>query len=227
MDERGRAVMGERGAAFFDMDMTLLGVNSAKLWAMYLWRTGEMGAWDMARSMVWLARYKLAIVDMARVSEEAVGQLAGRPEARMQEQVRGWYEAEVRQHLLPTVVARLKEHQVRGEETVLLTASSPYITSLVAEELGMTDFICTRFEVADGLFTGRLDGPMCYGEGKVVLARRWAQARGVALERSSFYSDSYTDLPMLQAVGQPVAVNPDPRLARHARRSGWPVMSVA
>jgi HAD superfamily hydrolase (TIGR01490 family) len=217
----------EPGAAFFDMDRTLLGVNSAKLWAMYLWRSGEMGTWDMARSMVWLARYKLALVDMTRVSAEAVGQLAGQEEARMRAQVHGWYEAEVRRHLLPAVVARLREHQARGEETVLLTASSPYISEQVAEELGMTDYICTRFEVRDGLFTGRLDGPLCYGAGKVELAQRWADARGISLARSSFYSDSYTDMPMLEAVGSPVAVNPDPRLARHAQRSGWPMIVVA
>jgi HAD superfamily hydrolase (TIGR01490 family) len=110
---------------------------------------------------------------------------------------------------------------------VLLTASSPYISEQVAEELGMTDYICTRFEVDGGVFTGRLDGPLCYGEGKVVLASRWAEERGVSLASCSFYSDSYTDLPMLEAVGSPVAVNPDLRLARHAQRARWPVIVAA
>jgi HAD superfamily hydrolase (TIGR01490 family) len=218
--------MAERGAAFFDMDGTLLKVNTAQEWIKHQWRLGELGTWDFVRSMGWAARYKLAMVDMARVSEEAVGQLAGQEEEALRAQMAAWYVESVRAHLMAPVVERVRAHEARGEQVVVLTASSPYITAPLAEDLGGVEYLCTRFEVREGRFTGRLDGELCYGEGKVVHARRWAEARGVSLERSTFYTDSYTDLPMLEAVGTPVVVNPDPRLWRMARRRGWAQLLV-
>ena len=97
----------------------------------------------------------------------------------------------------------------------------------LSEELGLDDYICTRFEVdAGGCLTGELVRPLCYGAGKVTLAQRWADERGLSLDHAYFYTDSYTDLPMLQRVGRPVVVNPDPRLKRHARRHGIPTLSI-
>jgi HAD superfamily hydrolase (TIGR01490 family) len=215
------------GAAFFDMDKTLLGVNSAKLWALYQWRRGRMGSWDLGRSMWWLARYKLSLVDIEHVSRQAVGQLEGQAEASMREEIERWYHEEVRQHLLDPVVARVKAHRQQGEPVVLLTASSVYLSELVAAEVGLDDVLCTRFEVVDGRFTGRIAGELCYGAGKVVMAREWLKRRELSLQASSFYSDSLTDLPMLEVVGRPVVVNPDPRLARLASRRGWPQIKVA
>ncbi len=226
-DEIARAPIQREGGiiAFFDMDLTLIGVNSAQLWAMHLWRTGGLSTSQLMRSFGWLARYKMALIDIEQVTSMASRHVAGQPEGLMIRQMRRWYEAEVRQHILPHMAAQVKSHQARGHHTVLLTASSPYLSAPLSEELALDDYICTRFEVdAGGCLTGELVRPLCYGQGKVTLAQRWAKERGLSLELAYFYTDSYTDLPMLQRVGRPVVVNPDPRLKRHARRHGIPTL---
>jgi phosphoserine phosphatase len=90
-------------------------------------------------------------------------------------------------------------------------------------QAGGDHYICTRFEVVDGIFTGRPVEPICYGPGKLHWARIYARERDLDLSTSYFYTDSYTDLAMLQAVACPVAVNPDARLRRHAQKQGWPI----
>ena len=107
---------------------------------------------------------------------------------------------------------------------MLLSSSSCYLGQAVSRELAFDDYVCNRFEVDDaGRYTGRLFEPLCFGPSKVVLAERYVREHGVGLDACTFYSDSHSDLPMLEAVGHPVVVDPDPRLRRHARQRGWPV----
>ena len=100
-----------------------------------------------------------------------------------------------------------------------------YVTRPIAETLGLDEVLSTQFEVADGAFTGRLLGPACFGKGKVHWAEDLVSRRPVDLDSSFFYTDSYSDLPMLERVGHGVVVNPDPRLKRTAKRRGWPVQN--
>ncbi len=101
---------------------------------------------------------------------------------------------------------------------------SLYLSELVAEELGLDDVLCNRFEVDDsGAHTGRPVGTLCFGAGKLGYAEAYARDRGVSLADCWFYTDSFSDLPVLERVGHPVVVNPDPRLRREAERRGWPV----
>lgn len=112
-------------------------------------------------------------------------------------------------------------HRERGDRLVLLTSSSPYLSRHVQAELDLDDFICTRFEVINGVHTGKPERPMAFGPGKVTLARAMADREGVDLADCHFYSDSMSDLPMLEAVGHPVVVHPDHKLNRLAKRRGW------
>lgn len=211
-------------AAFFDLDETLIGVNSANLWVKYMWETGQLGTLDLVRSLTWMLRYKLALIDMEKVVEKLTRRLEGRDEASMEADVREWFHRDVKQHFIPEMLERVDEHRAEGHQLVLLTASSPYVSRAAVEYAELDDYLCTRFEVDDGVFTGQLEHPMCYGPGKVELAKAWAREHHVDLSKSYFYTDSYTDLPMLGEVGHPIAVNPDPRLSRHAEREGFPAM---
>ncbi len=105
-----------------------------------------------------------------------------------------------------------------------MSAAPQEIVEPLAHALGMTGGIGTRSEVDDGLYTGELEGPFCYGPGKVEAMQEVASWNGYDLGQSYAYSDSASDLPMLDAVGHPVAVNPDSKLERHARRNGWPIV---
>jgi HAD superfamily hydrolase (TIGR01490 family) len=125
----------------------------------------------------------------------------------------------------PEMLATVHEHQDAGRPTFIVTASGVEMAELLAKALLMDGAIGTRYEIGpDGAFTGRLDGPFVYGEGKVREMERFSADHDLDLGESWAYSDSVSDLPMLRAVGNPVAVNPDEPLAKIARAEGWPVI---
>lgn len=199
------------------MDKTLLSVNSARLWVEHMWQEGELSKRDLVRSAVGLLKYRLALIDMEKVALDGARRLAGTPEEVLGARIRAWYEAEIRPTIRPSMREVVERHREAGDELVLLTASSPYVALPLAEDLEMPHTLSTRFGVVDGRFTGELEC-LCYGAGKVELSEVWAEENDVDLSASWFYSDSYTDLPMLERVGHPVVVHPDPRLGRWARQ---------
>ncbi len=214
-------------AAFFDLDLTLLRVNSATLWLKFMWRRGDIGVLQAIRTAGWLAQYRMATLDVSDIARKFMRDVAGDSEQVTQDLVADWYHAEVREHFYEEARALVEDHRRRGHSLVLLTGSSPYLSTMVQEELALDDFLCTRAHVVDGVFTGDPVEPVCFGEGKVHWATQWAEAHDVDLKSSWFYSDSYTDVPFLKVVGHPVAVNPDPRLRRYALRHKIDILDFA
>jgi HAD superfamily hydrolase (TIGR01490 family) len=212
-------------AAFFDMDRTLLAVNSGTLWLRHLWRRGEISVGQLAQAIVWLLQYYVALVDIGEVTTRLGAMMIGASEEELRERCDRWFKEEVARFVAPAGVAAVERHRREGHLLAILSGSSPYASQPLARLLGIPHVLCTRLEVEDGVFTGRMIEPVCYGAGKVTLAEEFAREHDVDLAESWFYSDSYSDLPMLARVGHPVAVNPDPRLSRHARRMGWPTYS--
>jgi HAD superfamily hydrolase (TIGR01490 family) len=210
-------------AAFFDMDKTVLEVDSGMLWMRFLRRRGEISRLALARAAGWALSYKLALLDMATLSRRLIADLAGDDEQEMIDKCLVFFEAHVASRVAPKAREAIEDHRSRGEQVVLLTASTPYVAKPLAEALKLDGVICSRLEVSQGKFTGKIVEPLCFGHGKISWAERFAGERAIDLGASTFYTDSYNDLPMLERVGRPVAVNPDPRLARHARRRGWPI----
>ena len=209
-------------AAFFDMDRTVLTIDSAMSWMRFLRRRGEVTRAELARVLWWSALYKLAILDLETVAVRLVAEMKGDSEAEMLEKCEIWHREHVDGTVAPAARRAIERHRERGDEIVLLTSSTQYATLPVAQHLGIEHVLCSRLEVEDGLFTGKL-ATICYGGHKVTHAEALAAERGIDLDHSWFYSDSYTDLPMLERVGRAVVVNPDGRLHRHARRHAWPV----
>lgn len=116
----------------------------------------------------------------------------------------------------------MERHRAKGDLLVLLTASSSYLAELAVRDLKLDAALANRFEVdAHGLHTGRSLGALCFGVGKLTHARTFADAHQVALKDCTFYTDSFSDVPVLEAVGTPVMIAPDPMLRRLARRRGW------
>lgn len=210
-------------AAFFDVDHTLLDVNSGRLWVEHLRRTGQMPLARLLRSVVWLVRYRLALLDLEAVTAAASRDWAGARVAAIEAEVRAWFEAEIVRHICPEGLRRIAQHRAEGHLVALLTSGTRFSAEPLAERLGVEHVLCTRLEEEGGVFTGRHVAPACGGPGKVVHAERFAAEQGVDLSRSYFYTDSLSDLPMLQRVGKPCAINPDPRLRRRARALGWPI----
>lgn len=212
-------------AAFFDMDRTVLRVNSGTHWMRYLRRRGEISRWQFVRAVGWALKYKLAVLDIETLSRRLVMTLCGEDEDEMRQKCRHWFAEEIVHTIAAPAREAIRAHRQRGDRLALLTAATPYIADLVAEALELEGVLCSRLEVERGKFTGRIVEPLCFGDGKVELAQAWAQERGLDLGAATFYTDSYNDLPMLNRVGVPVAVNPDPRLRRVALQRGWAIQN--
>jgi len=211
-------------AAFFDLDGTLLTVNSANLWVRRELRLGRIRYWQFLRAALWLGGYRLGVLDMESALTAALGQLRGVEEEPIRLETQLWWREEVRPFIAPGSRAVLELHRKRGDLLVLLTSSSRYAAEMAAAEFGLDHTLFQGYQVVDGRFTGAPLHPLCYGPGKVEIAEAWARTAQVDLARSAFYSDSFTDLPMLERVGEPHPVHPDPRLRRVARRRGWPAL---
>jgi HAD superfamily hydrolase (TIGR01490 family) len=211
-------------AAFFDLDRTLLAVNSGRLWVESERRSGRISREQLGWAMLYLAGYKLGLVDMERAMEQAVRTLTGMAEGTLRSRTHAWYDAHVKHHAAPGAFRAIARHRERAHALVLLTSSSVYESERALEHFGLDVALCTRFQVRDGLFTGSLERPLCYGPGKVELAEAHARAHGIDLDESYFYTDSITDRPMLERVGHPRVVHPDPRLRLLSLKRGWPVL---
>jgi len=209
-----------RPAAFFDMDHTVLRKDTGTSWMRFLRRRGELSRAGMARALWWSVLYKAAVLDMEALATKLTAGLAGEDEAEMVAKCEVWYASDVAPMVTRAARHAIDVHRRAGDVVVLATGATQYAAEAVAAGLGIEHTLCSRLEVEAGRFTGRL-AAMCFGTHKVAVAERFAAAEGVDLDRSTFYSDSYNDLPMLERVGTAVAVNPDVRLFREARRRAW------
>ncbi|MFZ5469494.1 MAG: HAD family hydrolase [Myxococcota bacterium] len=211
--------------AFFDFDKTLVEANTAAMWVRREVVQGHVSRLHALRASVWMAKYHLGFVQFEDALVDALSTLRGSSSQALAERTKDFYEREVRHLYRPRALEALSTHRSAGDLLVLLTTSPHYLASLVAEELELDGYLSTRLEVGDdGLHTGRPVGRVCFGRGKLTHASAYAGERGVRLYSCSFYTDSYSDLPVMEQVGNPVAVNPDLRLRRHAARRGWRIV---
>ncbi len=211
--------------AFVDLDRTLLSVNSGTLWVKREMRDGHLGLVDGLRALAWITRYGLGWVTADDAVRAAVASLAGTPRAPLEARTDVFFHEEVLPRVRPGARAALGAYAARGERVVLLTSSSNYLAARTAAALGLDGFLCTTLEVdAEDRHTGRIVGAPCFGVGKITHAEAWCAAHGERLADASFYTDSFSDLPVLERVAAPRIVDPDRRLARVARRRGWPVV---
>lgn len=211
-------------AALFDMDYTLLTQSSGRLYLQYLRRHHLLSRTQLARLGLWVVLYKLSMMDYPHMMARLMTMVAGGREEESIAQARDWFGEMVIAHIAERGREKVEAHRQQGHTVAIVTASTPYIAQTLTDYLGLGDnYLCTYLEVQAGRFTGRLIEPPCYGPGKVVLARRFAEERGLDLSQSFFYSDGYSDHYLLEAVGHPVVVNPEPKLRRLAQKRGWPI----
>jgi HAD superfamily hydrolase (TIGR01490 family) len=210
--------------AFFDLDRTILSVNSGSLWIRRELRLGNITRAQALKAALWATLYNVGFVRLDVFLERAVASLRGVRQVDIAQRNRDFWREEVVHTIRPGAAAAIEAHRGSGDALVLLTSSSTYLSELVAQHLGFDEILCNLFEVDADVFTGRLYGDLCYGRGKVARAVACSERRGVPLEKCTFYSDSYSDMPMLLSVGMPVAVNPDVRLRFAASRRKWPIV---
>lgn len=208
--------------AFFDLDKTLLAVNSATLWVRHELKHKNLKLSQALRAMGWLIRYRLGDADLEAPVRYSISTLKGKDPVAMAARMRAFYQADLRYRFRPGALEAIERHRRAGDRIVLLSSTIEFLAAAVSEDIAFDAILCTRFEMDEqGRFSGRPLEPLCFGAGKLMQAQALADKWQVSLRDCVFYSDSNADLPMFAAVGQPVAVNPDPQLRRHARRLGW------
>jgi HAD superfamily hydrolase (TIGR01490 family) len=219
--------MRERGAAFFDLDRTLMSGSSGAAFGRAAYRAGLVSRGQVVRWAIDHLRFRLrgaSDQDTDALVEVVNELLRGVPERTLRRMVPDLLEG-ILPRIYPQMVAEVRAHQDAGRPAFIVSAASNGVVELLARVLDMEGGIGTRYEVdAEGRYTGRLDGGLNYGELKIEPMRRFAVDHDIDLAASFAYSDSASDLPMLELVGNPIAVNPDADLARVAARRGWRVM---
>lgn len=215
--------------ALFDLDNTLLACDSDYEWAQHLIGIGVLDREEHeARNLAFYEDYKAGRLDIFAFLDFQLAALARHPRSQLDQ----WHQDFMRSRILPAITpqarALVSQHRDAGHECVIITATNAFVTAPIAREFGIDHLIATEIEERDGQFTGRPHGQPSFREGKVLRLDAWLEPRGgwPAVEESWFYSDSANDLPLLERVVHPVAVDPDTRLDSAARERGWPVMHL-
>jgi putative phosphoserine phosphatase/1-acylglycerol-3-phosphate O-acyltransferase len=212
-----------RIGAFFDMDKTILSENSATLYMRYRYQRGEMSKRDLLMGFGAYIKYKIGILDIRGWTLGMMEQFSGQREKQLEEEAIAWVEDMVVETIYPEAERLVAEHVAESHVVAIVSGATAFVVRPIATRLGIEHILYTRLEVENGSFTGRVIEPICFEEGKIYWLQQFIDEQGIDLAKSYFYSDSITDLPLLDLVGHPVATNPDPLLYRTAVKRRWPV----
>jgi HAD superfamily hydrolase (TIGR01490 family) len=213
--------------AMFDLDHTLLDGDSDVAWAQFLIEEGVLHPEEYHAKNMWFAeRYKDGTLDIREFLDFQLAPIARRPRPQLD----AWHQAFMQRKIRPMIHAKSPELISSHSPALcaIVTATNRFITAPIAGELGVEHLIATDIEEVDGIFTGKPRGTPSFREGKITRVNEWLAARGTRLadHESWFYSDSLNDLPLLELVTHPVAVDPDPTLRSTAEERGWPIISL-
>ena len=208
---------------FFDMDYTLLSKSTSALYVKYLLRHRMISLRELLDIAMVSVQYKLNVLDFPKATALLSRSVRGGSAEATRALGEKFVKEDVLQYIAPKALAKLHEHQAKGDNVLLLSASTQFVVQPVATHLGIPCRF-TELEIGkDGKFTGGIVGLAAYAEGKKYWGERIAQEHGVPLAECWFYTDSYSDHPLMDIVGHPIAINPDPKLKAYAHQKGWPV----
>jgi len=199
--------------ALFDLDNTLLAGDSEHAFGEFICERGLVDvAAHRARNDAFYADYCAGTLDIVAYQEFNQAILTQHDEASLRRLQDDFVREVIEPMILPKGEALLQKHRAAGDRLLIVTATNRFITERIAERLGVETLLATECGRENGRYTGKLSGTPCYQQGKVVCLANWLQENGLNLDGSHFYSDSHNDLPLLEAVSHPVAVDPDDKL---------------
>ena len=213
--------------AIFDLDNTLIGGDSDNLWGQFVCARGLVdSAGFAARNEQFYADYQAGKLDIIAYLRFALGPLKSRPREELEAWHRDFMSSTIEPIILPKALELIADHRRKGHELLIITATNEFITRPIARALGIEEIVACEAQIVDGLYTGEPSGVPSYHAGKVTRLHSWLEGRDTTLEGAYFYSDSHNDLPLLELVDNPVAVDPDAKLLQRAQEMGWPVISL-
>jgi len=213
--------------AIFDLDNTLLDGDSDYLWGCYLVRHGLVDGAEYARENERFYReYQAGTLDIQEFLRFSLRPLREHPRERLEVLRARFLEEQIEPIMAPAARALVARHQSAGDILLIITATNAFVTAPIAERFGVPHLIATLPAERDGVYTGEVEGVPSFREGKVVRLEHWLAEHDLDLEGSCFYSDSHNDLPLLERVERPIAVNPDAQLRVAAETRGWPILSL-
>jgi putative phosphoserine phosphatase/1-acylglycerol-3-phosphate O-acyltransferase len=216
-----------RTAAIFDFDGTIIAGYSIVAFLKERVRRRELGAADVARTVVSLAQSALGQIDSRELIARGMHEWSGRRVADLDALGERIFADELRGLIFPEIRALIADHRRRGHVVVVATSAAPFQVDPVARELGIEHVLCTRLEVQEGVLTGKSRGPILWGRAKADAVSEFARRKGIDLRRSYFYADGDEDVALMRLVGHPHPTNPRPGLERVATEKGWPVQRFA
>lgn len=213
--------------AIFDLDNTLLNGDSDHAWGEFLCEKGIVDADEYSRANDYFyEQYKNGGLDIFEFLSFALKPLAEIEPEELNKLHQQFMQEKIEPIILPKAEELLAKHKEQGDFLLIITATNHFVTGPIAKRLGVDEIIATDPEKIDGRYTGKVAGTPCFQDGKVTRLNSWLEKQGHSLEESYFYSDSHNDLPLLEQVTYPVAVNPDDILEEHANNSLWPVLDL-
>ena len=213
--------------AIFDLDNTLIAGDSDHAWGEFLVERQLVDGEEFARTNdQFYEDYQRGQLDIHAYLAFALAPLTRFSPAELDALHADFMARKIAPLMLPKAQQLLEQHRAAGDFLLIITATNRFVTGPIGAALGVDDLLASEPEVIDGHYTGRICGVPCYQAGKVTRLHAWLTDSGHRLEGSYFYSDSHNDIPLLEEVSFPVAVDPDPQLQAHAERRGWPLLSL-
>jgi len=214
--------------AIFDLDNTLLNGDSDYLWGKFLADQGIVdGDQYQKENQRFHREYQMGTLDILEFLAFSLRPLSEHPPQTLNRLHEIYMESVIRPLITPAARQLLQRHRDAGDVLLIITATNHFITAPIAAELAVPHLLATDAEMHNGRYTGGVAGIPCFREGKVTRLHQWLGQTGNHLAESHFYSDSHNDLPLLERVSHPVAVDPDETLQDHAMSKGWPILSLA
>ncbi|WP_417499862.1 HAD family hydrolase [Methylophaga sp.] len=213
--------------AIFDLDNTLLAGDSDYLWGRYLCENNIVDEKAYrASNDHFLQEYINGSLDIYAFLEFVFTPYANHSMSELEAWRAAYLEEKIKPIILPAGIELIEMHRAKGDTLLIITATNSFLTQPIAELLGIEYLIGTVPEMIDGAFTGKVSGTPSFQRGKVERLKRWLNHRDETMENSTFYSDSHNDIPLLELVDTPVAVDPDEKLEAFAKEKGWKILSL-